>query len=148
MSEYKSNIWCAVFQAEFSYRSCRFEGYKGINLGAALLQKSWTISKPFQSILVCSLLLSIAGVIGFWIFVVHCFYPISFATKELHYFIGLETNSETLIIIKVLGNVIIFPMSLYFQIFVSYRELWGFEFMCHIPSVSGGISCMSPYKSN
>jgi hypothetical protein len=33
----------------------------------------------------------------------------------------LETNSETLIIIKVLGNVIIFPMSLYLQNFVRCR---------------------------
>jgi hypothetical protein len=41
----------------------------------------------------------------------------------LHCFIGLETNSETLIIIKVLGNVIIFSMSLYLQNFVSCREL-------------------------
>jgi hypothetical protein len=35
----------------------------------------------------------------------------------------LETNPETLITIKVLGNVIIFSMSLYLQNVVSCREL-------------------------
>jgi hypothetical protein len=147
MSEYKSNLWCAVFQAEFSCSHAELRAIK-INLGATSLKKSWTISKPFQRVFVCSFMLSIAGVIGFWILAVYCFYPISFATKELHCFIDLETNSEILIIIKVLGNVIIFPMSLYLQNFVSCGELWGFEFMCHVPSGSGGRSCMSPYKSN
>jgi hypothetical protein len=55
-------------------------------LGTNSLQKSWTISKPFRHVLVCSFLLSIAGVIGLWILVVHCFYPISFATKGVALF--------------------------------------------------------------
>jgi hypothetical protein len=37
----------------------------------------------------------------------------------LHCFIGLETNFETLIIIKVLGNVINFPICLYLQILLA-----------------------------
>jgi hypothetical protein len=147
LSGYKSNLCCAVSQAEFSCRSCIVEGYKD-KFGCNFIAKVINNFQTFPTRVRCSFKLCIAGVIGFWILAVHCFYPISFATKQLHCFIGLETNSDTFILIKVLGNVIIFPMSLYLQNFVRCRELWGFEFMGHVPSGSGGRSCMSPYKSN
>ena len=120
LSGYKSNLRCAVSQAEFSCRSCRVEGYKD-KFGCKFIAKVVDNFQTFPTRDRCSFKLSIAGVIGFWILVVQYFYPISFATKQLHCFIGLETNSETLIIIKVLGNVITFPMSLYLQNFVRCR---------------------------
>jgi hypothetical protein len=114
LSGYRSNLQCAVSRAEFSCRSCRVEGYKD-KFGCNFIAKVVDNFQTFPTRVRCSFKLSIGGVIGFWILVVHCFHPNSFATKELHYFIGLKTNFQTLIIIKVLQNVIIFSMGLYLQ---------------------------------